>query len=197
MAFGSSDFKLLVPYIVLLIDPIGHTFTSRTPVETGLLSEVSMTGTEICSGLAEYFEQDHRDCDARWADVEELLDTEDIEAARPAWQKYLAGMQRHIAMEEEVLFPAIEKASGMLDTGPTAVMRHEHRQIKTLLGEIDETIASGDCDRALEVGDTLLMLIQTHSAKEEKVLYPMAENLLSANWSELAERLAQYAPDWP
>jgi len=197
LAFGSSDFKLQVAYIVLLIDPIGHTFTSTTPVITGLLSEVSMTGTGIGSGLTEFFEQDHRDCDARWADVEELLDTEDIEAARPAWKKYLAGIQRHIAMEEEVLFPAFEDASGMPDNGPTAVMRHEHQQIRTLLGEIGETIASGDCERALEVGDTLLMLIQTHSAREEQVLYPMAENLLSGRWQELAERLAQYAPDWP
>jgi hemerythrin-like domain-containing protein len=197
MAFGSSDYKLHVPYIVLLIDPIGHTFTCTTPVKAGLLSEVAMTGTEIGSGLAEFFEQDHRDCDARWVDVEELLDTEDIEAARPAWKKYLAGMQRHIAMEEEILFPAFEEASGVHDTGPTAVMRLEHHQIRTLLGEIDKTIEAGDCDQALEVGDTLLMLVQTHSAKEEQELYPMAQNLLSGRWSELAGRLAQYVPDWP
>lgn len=156
-----------------------------------------MTGTEIGSGLAEFFEQDHRDCDARWADVEELLDTQDIEAARPAWKSYRAGMQRHIAMEEEVLFPAFEKASGVHEGGPTAVMRLEHDQIRTLLGEIDETIEAGDCERALEVGDTLLMLSQAHSAKEEKVLYPMAENLLSGRWDELSGRLAQYVPDWP
>jgi len=155
-----------------------------------------MTGTEIGSGLVDFFSQDHRDCDARWADVEELLDTEDIEAARPAWQKYLAGMRRHIAMEEEVLFPAMESASGMPEGGPTAVMRLEHSQIKALLEQIDETIASGDCEQALEVGDTLLMLVQTHSAREEEVLYPMAENLLSGQWSELAARLAQYTPDW-
>jgi len=155
-----------------------------------------MTGTEIGSGLAEFFEQDHRDCDARWADVEELLDTEDIEAARPAWQKYLAGMQRHIEMEEEVLFPAVEAASGMPEGGPTAVMRMEHQQIRTLLGEIGATIDSGDCEQALEVGDTLLMLIQTHSAREEEILYPMAENLLSGRWSELSTQLARYVPDW-
>jgi len=155
-----------------------------------------MTGTEIGSGLAEFFEQDHRDCDARWADVEELLDTEDIDAARPAWEKYLAGMQRHIAMEEEVLFPAFEQASDLLEAGPTAVMRQEHEQIRALLAEIGETIESGDCEQALEVGDTLLMLVQSHDAREEEVLYPEAENLLSGRWEELAERLAQYTPDW-
>jgi len=156
-----------------------------------------MAGTDIGSGLADFFEQDHRDCDGRWADVEELLDTGDIEAARPAWRKYLAGMQRHIAMEEEVLFPAFESASGAHDAGPTAVMRTEHRQIRELLGQIDATIASGDCAQALEVGDTLLMLVQQHSAKEEKALYPMAENLLSGDWDDMAKRLDQYGPGWP
>ena len=46
-----------------------------------------MKPQDIESGLADFFTQDHRDCDARWADVEELLDTADIDTARPAWQK--------------------------------------------------------------------------------------------------------------
>jgi hemerythrin-like domain-containing protein len=185
-----------VPYIVLLMDLVSHTFTSTEPAKSGLITEASMTGTEIGSGLAEFFAQDHRDCDARWDDVEELLDTEDIEAARPAWQRYLGGMRRHIAMEEEVLFPAFEAASGAQEGGPTDVMRMEHRQIRNLLGEIDAAMDAGDHERALEVGDTLLMMLQSHSAKEEKVLYPMAENLLSGQWQELENRLAQYTPDW-
>lgn len=156
-----------------------------------------MTGTEIGSKLAEFFEQDHRDCDARWADVEELLDTEDIEAARPAWLKFLAGMQRHIAMEEEVLLPALEEATGMQGEGPTQSMREEHQQIRDLLGKIGGAIESGHCGQALKLGDTLLMLVQTHDAREEQLLYPLAGNLLSGRWDELAERLAQYVPDWP
>ncbi len=151
-----------------------------------------MTAIDIGSGLAAFFEQDHRDCDARWADVEELLDTDDIEAARPAWQKFIAGLIRHIAMEEEVLFPAFESASGMPEGGPTAVMRMEHKQMKGLLEQVAGAIESGNSDLALEVGDTLLMLTQQHSAKEEQILYPMAENLLSGQWAEMATRLDQY-----
>ncbi|MGA9575870.1 MAG: hemerythrin domain-containing protein [Lysobacterales bacterium] len=151
-----------------------------------------MTGIDIESGLAAFFEQDHRDCDARWADVEELLDTEDVEAARPAWQKYEAGLRRHIAMEEEVLFPAFELASGMASGGPTAVMRMEHQQMQRLLEQVSDAIKSGDTQLALDVGDTLLMLIQQHSAKEETTLYPMAENLLAGDWAGMEKRLAEY-----
>jgi hemerythrin-like domain-containing protein len=151
-----------------------------------------MTAIDIGSGLAVFFEQDHRDCDARWVDVEELLDTDDIEAALPAWQKFEAGMRRHIAMEEEVLFPAFESASGMSGDGPTAVMRMEHQQMKGLLKQIADAIESGNSEQAMDVGDTLLMLVQQHNIKEEGMLYPMAENLLAGNWPDLFARLEKY-----
>ena len=151
-----------------------------------------MTSEDIKTGLAAFFEQDHNDCDARWADVEELLDTEDIDSARPAWQKYDTGMRRHLAMEEEVLFPAFEAASGMGDGGPTAVMRMEHQQMRGLLDQIAEAMDSGDAQEALDIGDTLLMLVQQHNVKEEGMLYPMAENLLGPHWPDLAAKLETY-----
>ena len=151
-----------------------------------------MTGIDIDSGLTAFFEQDHRDCDARWADVEELLDTQDVEAAGSAWQKFEAGMRRHIAMEEEVLFPAFESAASMGGGGPTAVMRMEHKQMTGLLEQIGAAMESGDAEQAMDIGDTLLMLIQQHNIKEEGMLYPMAENVLAGNWPNLAKLLEEY-----
>ena len=151
-----------------------------------------MTNIDIEAGLAEFFEQDHRDCDARWVDVEELLDTEDIETAQIAWQKYNASMCRHLAMEEEVLFPAFDAKSGMAGGGPVAVMKTEHQQMRGLLEQIGEAIEAGKAVQAMDIGDTLLMLIQQHNVKEESMLYPMAENLLSGDWDDLAAILAEY-----
>jgi len=151
-----------------------------------------MTIADIETSLTEFFEQDHRDCDARWVDVEELLDTADIEVARSAWQKYDAAMRRHLAMEEEVLFPAFDAKSGMAGGGPVAVMKMEHQQMRGLLEQIDEAIEAGNAEQAMDIGDTLLMLIQQHNVKEEGMLYPMAENLLSGDWDDLAAILAEY-----
>lgn len=151
-----------------------------------------MTGIDIKSGLAAFFEQDHRDCDARWADVEELLDTHDVETARPAWQKFDTGMRRHIAMEEEVMFPAFEAAARMGGGGPTAVMRMEHKQMTGLLDQIEAAMESDDAEQAMDLGDTLLMLVQQHNIKEEGMLYPMAENILAGNWANLAKLLEEY-----
>jgi hemerythrin-like domain-containing protein len=121
-----------------------------------------------------------------------LLDTRDVDAARPAWQKFNAGMRRHIAMEEEVLFPAFESAAKMAGGGPTTVMRMEHQQMRGLLDQIESAMESGDTEQALDIGDTLLMLIQQHNIKEEGMLYPMAENVLADHWSKLAALLEEY-----
>ena len=151
-----------------------------------------MTSIDIASGLAAFFEQDHRDCDARWADVEELLDTADIDEARPAWKKFDAGMRRHLEMEENVLFPAFDSRSGMGGGGPTAMMRMEHQQMRGLLDQIGEAMESGNAEDAMDVGDTLLMLIQQHNVKEEGMLYPMAQNMLVGEWTALAAELEKY-----
>ena len=151
-----------------------------------------MTNEEIKTGLAEFFEQDHRDCDARWADVEELLDAEDVDSARGTWQKYETNLRRHIRMEEEVVFPAFDAKSGMSGGGPTMIMKMEHQQMLGLLDQIGAAIESGNAEEAMDIGDTLLMLIQQHNAKEEGMLYPMAENILGGDWPAMAAKLEKY-----
>ena len=151
-----------------------------------------MTSIDIESGLAAFFSQDHRDCDARWADVEELLDSADTDTAFPAWRKFDAGMRRHLEMEEDVLFPAFDARSGMGGGGPTAMMRMEHQQMRGLLDQIGEVMGAGDAQEALDIGDTLLMLIQQHNVKEEGMLYPMAQNMLAGEWAALAAQLEKY-----
>jgi len=151
-----------------------------------------MRTIDIGAGLAGFFAQDHSDCDARWADVEELLDTGDIDSARPAWHKFDTSMRQHLAMEEDILFPAFDSRSGMGGGGPTAMMRMEHQQMRGLLDQIGAAMESGDAGDAMDIGDTLLMLIQQHNVKEEGMLYPMAENMLAGEWAALAEQLEKY-----
>ena len=61
-----------------------------------------------------------------------------------------------------------------------------------LLDQIEAAMKSGDAEQAMDLGDTLLMLIQQHNIKEEGMLYPMAENMLAGNWANLAKLLEEY-----
>jgi hemerythrin-like domain-containing protein len=95
-------------------------------------------------------------------------------------------------MEEALLFPAVEAATGMVDAGPTFVMRMEHEQMRGVLDQMAAAVASGDQQELLDQGDTLHILIQQHNVKEEGMLYPMAERALGGQWPELRAKLEQF-----
>lgn len=140
-------------------------------------------------GLITFFTDDHRECDDAWAALESAVSGGDQAKAATLWPEFSRRLTHHLKMEEEVLFPAFEAATGMKG-GPTAVMRGEHTQMRAVLAEMDRRMSSGDLDGLLDQGDTLLMLIQQHNAKEEGMLYPMAEQVLGGQWDGLAASLA-------
>jgi len=151
-----------------------------------------MSGPQLT--LSQYFIRDHRSCDAQWGEVEAASGGREAGRLESAWRRFDQSMRTHLQKEEEVLFPAVEAATGMTGGGPTEVMRSEHRQMRGLLDQMEEAFARGDHDELLDQGDTLLMLIQQHNQKEEHILYPMSENALAAEWTEIHERLAAYPP---
>lgn len=141
-------------------------------------------------GLVSFFIADHRHCDALWAAVETAAD-QGQEATKEAFQAFYDTTRLHLDLEEQVLFPAFEQATGMSE-GPTTVMRMEHEQMRALLEQVATAVATGDLEEALDQGDTLLMLTQQHDQKEEAMLYPMAEQALGGQWADLAAKLEQH-----
>jgi hemerythrin-like domain-containing protein len=85
-----------------------------------------------------------------------------------------AALATHAHLEDELLFIALE---AHLDPqfGPLAVMRMEHNEIESSLGRLQEV------QDLAEAKNLLLHAIQTaraHFAKEEQILFVMAEQLL-------------------
>lgn len=143
-------------------------------------------------GLKEFFTLDHRHIDDTWAEVESAAQSGDVEVEKEKWRIFQGEMLRHLRMEEEVMFPAFEQASGMTESGPTFVMRSEHEQMRGLIEQMGAAADADDYDELVDLGDTLLMLIQQHNQKEEQMLYPMAEQVLADNWATIRERLIEY-----
>ncbi len=140
------------------------------------------------SSLSKFFTDDHRACDEHWAQVESAADSGDDAAVGSFFKSFDLSMRRHLAWEEGILFPAFEQASGMRG-GPTMVMRYEHTQMRAMLDQMKAAIEAGDPELLVDLGDTLLMLIQQHNAKEEQMLYPMAEGVLGDQWTGLKEQI--------
>ena len=134
--------------------------------------------------------QHHKHCDEIFADAEEACGNGDWTAGAAAFELFRAQLETHFASEEELLFPAFEAATGMT-SGPTEVMRGEHRQMRDLLAQMQGAVESSDSDTFGGAAETLLILMQQHNMKEENILYPMCDNALGSSdvGASLAERL--------
>ena len=124
--------------------------------------------------------QHHKHCDEAFASAEEACANGDWAAGEKAFALLVDELETHFCSEEELLFPAFEKATGMT-SGPTEVMRGEHRQMRDLLLQMREGLAVRDADAFDGGAETLLILMQQHNMKEENILYPMCDNALGSS----------------
>lgn len=138
--------------------------------------------------FSEFLGDDHQHCDQLFADAEAVVEGGDWPQAQRAHRAYIDAMQNHFGMEEEELFPAFEAASGST-MGPTAVMRHEHTQMRALFDDMTQALERQSADDYLGASETLLILMQQHNAKEEQMLYPMSEQVLAAEQEALLQRM--------
>ena len=134
--------------------------------------------------------QHHKHCDEVFASAEEACANGDWAAGEKAFTLLVDELETHFCSEEEVLFPAFEKATGMT-SGPTEVMRGEHLQMRELLHQMQQGLVARDTDVFDGGAETLLILMQQHNMKEENILYPMCDNALGSSdvGTALAARL--------
>lgn len=134
--------------------------------------------------ISRYMATDHKRCDELFASAETSVHNNDWSTAEAALKEFGEGLERHFAMEENVLFPAFEKATGSTE-GPTNVMRMEHRQLRAILGMLHESLANRDAEGFLGYSDTLNTMMQQHNMKEESILYLMTDRVLMGQHEEI------------
>jgi iron-sulfur cluster repair protein YtfE (RIC family) len=132
-------------------------------------------------------EVDHVELDVLLREAEQAAGAGRFAEAGQHFARFSSGLLRHIEAEENVLFPALRAADGRT-VGPISVMRFEHEEFRELLATIAaELLASAETWR-----DSVWRLKQeliAHNTKEERVLYPMADEAAlsegcSAAWAD-------------
>ena len=136
----------------------------------------------------------HRQCDELFAAVEQDIEAADWKKAAADFVRFRESMQRHFAAEESILFPAFEARTGMT-SGPTAVMRSEHAQIRELMDAAAAAIEARDADEYAGYAETTHIMIQQHNIKEENVLYPMCDQHLAGESAGLVARMREGIAD--
>ena len=143
--------------------------------------------------ILDFLGSDHRACDDLFASAEAAVAQKNWDSARDLFGRFQAAMARHLAMEEEVLFPAFEARTGN-SMGPTQVMRMEHAQMRSLLQDMASAVSASNQNGFLGLSETLNMLMQQHNLKEENMLYPMSDRVLDSERDGLIRAMEAIAP---
>jgi uncharacterized protein len=114
----------------------------------------------------------------------------------------LAQIEKHYLKKENQLFPRLE-AKGV--SGPSKVMWAVHDDIRAHLKDLRRAVELGDPDLVVRTGRWVLQEIADMAGKEEKILFPMALELLDAgDWArvkkgeeEIGYAWIPSAPAWP
>ena len=91
----------------------------------------------------------------------------------------------HHGKEEDILFLKMIERGFSRESGPVAVMLHEHRVGRSHVSVLRETgggagpLTAVETQLAIEHASAFIPLLRTHIQKEDRILYPMAMRLLT------------------
>lgn len=136
----------------------------------------------------EFMTQDHRDCDDQFANLENIVDTNNFEGANSMFDEYYNHMIKHFDMEEKVMFPMFNDANAE-GCNPTQVMIMEHNQMKMLLNKMKIAIEAKDKNSFLGLSENLMFLAQQHNMKEEQIMYNLVDKALNSD--ELIKKMKE------
>ncbi len=139
-----------------------------------------------------FYGHDHDELDNYLKEFQ-ALKHKDFSKAKPFFRAFKTGLLRHILWEEEILFPVFEAKMGMKEGGPTAVMRHEHAQIKEILEALHQKVRRQEPDSD-EGEQALIAILEAHNQKEEMILYPAIDGLTSPQEKEALFKQMQEFP---
>lgn len=131
----------------------------------------------MASILAEGFTAHHRLLDRNFQVAYAAVQGRAWSQAVLAFQVFWDAIEKHMATEELVLFPAYEKEYGE-NNALTGLLRKGHKDLRAFFEEIAEAIAAHDDEEAAALMDTVAQILAHHDDKEEQELYEAAAPLI-------------------
>jgi len=140
---------------------------------------------------ANWLYHDHGEYEAMLEACRQAAEREDWKRAARLFDELVSRLRLHMRMEEEVVFPAYEEATGG-PQAPTRALREEHDEIVRLLRDLATVLKTNDSDRFLESLAPLVRAMTRHHEKEEQIFLPMASELLLTHRDEILRRLESH-----
>ena len=136
--------------------------------------------------ISEAFTQDHRR-------LKQVLETsfEDVDAARwddaeEGFAAFRRRIERHMEIEEQILFPAVEQGA---ELPLTAILRKGHVDLRVFFDELEDALQARDAEEYSRIAASMRALLDRHDEMEEIELYPAAAARLGTEGNTVADRL--------
>jgi hemerythrin-like domain-containing protein len=136
--------------------------------------------------ISEAFALDHRRLEQALEASVGHVNAERWDAAAEAFATFRRGIERHMEVEEQVLFPAVEDRA---ETPLIAILRKGHRDLRVFFDELDDALKSHDTEEYGRIAASMRALLERHDEKEEAELYPAAQERLGAGAAAAVARL--------
>jgi hemerythrin-like domain-containing protein len=141
--------------------------------------------------LSIYLARDHAQCEAMYLAALASVTARDWPRAALRFAGFAQALTCHMAMEEMVVFTAVEQATGT-HADPIQALRIEHQQLRGILQRLAGAIAQRHMIDFSDHADTFRIMLQQHSLKEDGILYPLADYVLRARHAELIEQMTAF-----
>ena len=141
--------------------------------------------------LSTYMANEHAQCEAMYLAALASVAVRDWQQAARRFARFAQALTRHMAIEETVLFTAVEQATGT-HGGPIQALRIEHQQLRGILQRLADAIAQRHMIDFSDHADTFRIMLQQHSLKEDGILYPLADRVLQARHAELIGQMTAF-----
>lgn len=143
--------------------------------------------------ITDYMQQDHDLIDGIAERAAAAAAAGDLAGMERDGALFLQRLERHIEMEENLLFPAFEERTGMTAAGPSVQMRAEHEQMQGILQQMRDAIAAKDAAGWQRASQALLEVLVPHNLKEEQMMYPMLDDAMGSDAAGLLAEVKEMA----
>lgn len=134
---------------------------------------------------------DHAEFEVQLHDFARVLEAAQWSQAQALFERLVVLVLSHIAMEEQVLYPAYEGVRD-LPRRPVAALRAEHERLVALLRALAQELRVGDIHSALEALGSLELALINHHEREEQFFLPMAGRLLFDSRGAIEARIKAF-----
>ena len=121
---------------------------------------------------------DHQRLDAVLTELEAAIGAKSTAAAGPL-KSFAAGLRRHMAWENEHLFPAVRARATAAQQRSIDSLIIDHERLSETLAELEASVAGADFIPARDQAAWLRKLLQGHNYDEEHGAYVEADRYLT------------------